>query len=118
MPGYQLRNYQFVYVLDVAALFVDQFVEEIVAELYAAEISGVGWDQTGGGFRIEGVQFCLLLYFGRFHLFLGCYLLAWTANQKQRLILTHIEHKIEVVPGDGVHDIPGLRVLFYEMFVI
>ena len=32
--------------------------------------------------------------------------------------MTHIEHKIQVVPGDRVHDIPRLRVLFNEMLVV
>ena len=118
MPGHQFRNYQLVDVLYVTALFIDELIKEIVAELYATKRSRVGWDETGGGFRIEGIQFGFFLYFGCFHLLLGWYLLTWAVNQKQRLILTHIEHKVQIVPGDRVHYIPRLRVLFYEMLVI
>ena len=32
--------------------------------------------------------------------------------------MTHIEHKVQIVPGDRVHYIPGLRILFNEMLVI
>ena len=42
VPRCQLRNYQLVYVLYMTALFIDELIEEIVAELYTTERSRVG----------------------------------------------------------------------------
>ena len=42
VPGHQFRNYQLVDVLYMSALFIDELIKEIVAELYATKRSRIG----------------------------------------------------------------------------
>jgi len=117
MPCLKLRKDQLIYVCDLSTLQLHNVIEKGVGELNISKGHWVYWDETGGSLwliRVESscVKSFIFSLFGSYLLFFG-----WL-DEVSWIILWHIEHKVEVIFGHGIHKFICLFVIALDSCIV